>query len=302
MRITNNMLSSNLLRNLSSAQERVNDLQNQLSSGLKINKPSDDPVGIENVLRIKSTISSVTQWKNNADEALSVMNTTDSALGEMTSIMQRIRELSLQAATDTMTSDGKKAIGMEVDQLKQQIQDMANLQVGNKYIFGGTRTNQPPLPQGTTTWLGNDQDICYQVGNNENLPISVNGQTLFTTPMTGGPGLLTVLSDLSDMLNEVGAGVGSTAEDISAKLADLDSNIDNMLALRADLGARTNRMTALSDHLDLTSINLTQNLSDIEDADPAKTIIEFQNQQNVYKAALSVGAQIIQPSLVDFIK
>lgn len=304
MRITNNMLSQNLLRNLEAAQGRMNDLQNQLSSGHRINKPSDDPVGIENALRIKGTISSVDQWKNNASQALSIMNTTDSTMGDMTSMLQRIRELTVQAANDTSTSEDRKAMGQEVDQLKNQLQLLANTQIGNKYIFGGTRTDQPPMPVGTTTWQGNNQDITYPVGNNLNLPISVNGQTLFVSPMTtnsaGNPtqGLFKTLDDLSTLLNTP----GSSGTDISNMLADIDGNIDNVSALRANLGARTNRMTAISDQLDSTSMNLKQNLSDIQDADMAKTITDFQNQQNVYKAALSVGAQIIQPSLVDFMK
>lgn len=304
MRITNNMLSNNLLRNLEAAQGRMDDLQNQLSTGHRINHPSDDPVGIQNALRIKSSISSVNQWKNNASEALSIMNTTDSTLGDMTSMLQRVRELTVQASNDTSTSEDRQAMGQEVSQLKDQIQMVANTQVGNKYIFGGTRTDQQPIPMGQTSWQGNTQDITFQVGNNLNLPISVSGDKLFENPITTHPDgtptakLFDTLNQLTNLLQDP----NTTGADISGKLSDLDGNIDNISALRADLGARTNRMTAISDQLDNTASNLTQNLSDIQDADMAKTITDFQNQQNVYKAALSVGAQIIQPSLVDFMK
>lgn len=292
VRITNNMLSQNLLRSLESAQGRMYNLQNQLSSGQRITKPSDDPVGIENALRLKSTISSVDQWKNNASQALSIMNSTDSTMNDMNSMLQRVRELTVQAANDTNTFESRKAIGQEVDQLKNQLQMLANTQIGSKYIFGGTQTDQPPI-DASLTWQGNEQDIVYPVGSNLNMPISVNGKALFESK-----GLFATLTNLSTLLNDA----GTTGEAISNTLSDIDGNIDNVVALRAGLGARTNRMTVISDQLDSTSINLVQNLSDIQDADMAKTITDFQNQQNVYKAALSVGAQIIQPSLVDFMR
>ncbi|AHF07810.1 flagellar hook-associated protein FlgL [Desulfitobacterium metallireducens] len=303
MRITNNMLSQNLLRNLEAAQGRMDNLQNQLGSGQRITKPSDDPVGIENALRLKTTISSVDQWKNNASQALSIMNTTDSTLGDMNSMLQRVRELTVQAANGTNTVESRQAIGQEVDQIKNQLQMLAKTQIGTKYIFGGTQTDQPPITidpiTGTTNWQGNVQDIAYPVGTNLNMPISVNGNTLLFNPMDGkSTGLFTTLDNLSNLLKDP----TKTGEDISNTLPNIDGNIDNVLALRAGLGARTNRMTAISEQLDSTSTNLVQNLSDIQDADMAKTITDFQNQQNVYKAALSVGAQIIQPSLVDFLK
>lgn len=293
MRVTNNMMNQGLLRNLEGAQVRLSDLQNQLSSGQRISKPSDDPVGIENAMRLKSTLASVGQWKSNAGEALSIMNTTDSALSDLNSMLQRIRELTVQAANDTNSTDERQAIAQEVDQLTSQIETLGNTQAGNKYIFGGTQTSTPPISGGV--WVGNTQDITFQVGDNLTIPVTVSGNKLFGTSAPNLLGTLTALSnDLKDSTK--------TGTDISNHLSDLDANIDNVLAVQADLGARTNRMTTISDQLDTMTTNLTANLSTIQDTDMAKTIVDFNSQQNVYKAALSVGAQIIQTSLVDFIK
>lgn len=287
------MMSQGLLGNLEGAQVRLSDLQNQLSSGQRISKPSDDPVGIENAMRLKSTLASVGQWKNNASQALSIMNTTDSALSDLNSILQRIRELTVQAANDSNSTDERLATAQEVDQLTSQIEMLGNTQVGDKYIFGGTQTNTPPISGGT--WVGNTQDIAFQVGNNLTIPVTASGDKLFGTSAPDLLGTLTALSnDLKDSTK--------TGTDIGNHLSDLDANINNVLAVQADLGARTNRMTTISDQLDSMNSNLTENLSTIQDADMAKTIVDFNSQQNVYKAALSVGAQIIQTSLVDFIK
>ena len=173
MRITNNMLSNNLLRNLESAQGRMDQLQNQLSSRLRISRPSDDPVGIQNAMRLKSNISSVEQWKSNADSAIGYMNTTDSTLGDITSILQRVRELTVQG-NGTLSAEDKKNLEIEVKQISDQLHIMANTQIGSKYIFSGTATDKELITSGGT-WQGNDQDVKFEIGNNLSLPISVNG-------------------------------------------------------------------------------------------------------------------------------
>jgi flagellar hook-associated protein 3 len=298
MRITNNILSQNLLRNLESAEGRMDKLQNQLSTGHKINRPSDDPAGVQNAMRLKSNISSVEQWKSNADSALDYMNTTDGTLGEVTSMLQRVRELAVEGANGTLSTDDRTAVADEVNQISDQLHMMANTQVGTKYIFSGTATDkqlqiQDPDTKKWTTQVspGNDQDVKYEVGNNLNLSISVKGKDLFGDDTAG---LFVNLNKLKDALDN------NDTDGINNALGSVDSSINNVIDLRSDLGARINRMSAIQSQLDSTSTNLQQNLSSIQDADMAKTITDFTSQQNVYKAALSVGAKIIQPSLVDF--
>ena len=238
MRITNNMLSQNLLRNLESAQGRMDQLQNQLSSGLRISRPSDDPVGIQNAMRLKSNISSVEQWKKNADEALGYMNATDSTLGDMTSMLQRVRELTVQGANGTLSVGDKNNLAIEVDQISDQLHMMANTQIGSKYIFSGTATDKELITSGGT-WQGNNQDVKFEVGNNSNLPISVNGNNLFGDTTTIPSGIFTTLGALSTALKT------NDSTGIDTALGNIDTNINNVIALRSDLGARTNRMTAL---------------------------------------------------------
>ena len=295
LRITNKMMTQNLLRNLETTQQRMSQIQDQMSSGYRITRPSDDPVGIQNALRMKSNISAVEQWKSNVDEALGLMDTTDGTLGDMTSMLHRVKELTVQGANGTLSGNDRENIAIEIDQISEQLRMLANSKVGSKFIFSGTATDQELLTS-DGTWQGNGQEVKFEVGNNLSLPISVNGQTLFKTPLNGAAGIFDTLEALSTALKT------NDSAGINNSLKDIEGNLDNVLAHRADIGARTNRMTALSEQLDTTSFNLQKNLSDIQNADIAKTIIEFKNQENVYKAALSIGAQIIQPSLVDFMR
>jgi len=304
MRVTNNMISQNLLRNLQTSQEKIQQMQDQASSGLRINKPSDDPVGIQNVMRLKNNISSVEQWKSNADAALGDMNMADGTLGDMTSMLQRVKDLAVQGSNETLSADDRKTVATEVDQLTKQIKIMANTQIGSKYIFSGTATDQELIPTDGSPLSGskaNGDNVTLEIGNQVSIPIYVIGQTLFGISAAEPNGL--VPKGLLDTLDKLSAGL--TTNDttaITASLDDLDTNINNVINQRAGLGASMNRVTAVQSQLDSTSLNLQKSLSDVQSVDMAKAITDFTSQQTTYKAALSVGAQILQISLVDYIK
>ena len=292
MRITNNMISQNLLRNLETSQEKIQQLQDQVSSGLKISKPSDDPIGISNVMRLNNSISSVNQYQSSAGAALDSMNATDSTLGDITSMLQSVKALAVQGADGNQTADDRTTIAAGVDQLAAQLKISANTQIGSKYIFSGTATDTETIAA-DGTFQGNNQDVTLNMGNNVSIPISVNGQTLFGDSTTG---VFATLTKLSAALK------ANDTTAINATLNDLDTNLNNVINQRAVLGGSVNRVTALQSQLDSTSANLKQSLSDIQSSDVAQTYTDFTAQQTTYKAALSVGAQILQVSLVDYMK
>ncbi|MHB1650914.1 MAG: flagellar hook-associated protein FlgL [Desulfitobacteriaceae bacterium] len=289
MRITNLMLGQNLLRNLDNAQNNMDKYQNELSSGHKIFQPSDDPVGIESALRIKSTLSAVKQWGSNADQGLSFLQTTDSALNNIMGMLQRARELAVQGASDTVTGDGRKDIAAEVTQLAAQVGVVANTKYGSKYLFGGTNTN---IPWVSGTWNGNSQAINYEIGSQSYVQINSDGTPLFNAATGIGKTLTDFETHLTNNQGDL------VAQDIST----LDTQLSAVMAARADVGARSNRLETIQQQLDSMSTDLTQNLSKIQDVDVAKVVVDLNNQENVYRAALSVGAKIIQPSLVDFLR
>ena len=294
MRVTNNMLVQNLLKNLQSANNRMDLIQNRLASGQAITKSSDDPVKIGTTLRYKSSISSMEQWKINAGEALANLETTEGILGNMTSMLQRVRELAVQGASGSNSVNDHQQIAQEVDQLTEQFQVIANSQVGTRYVFSGTLVDIPPMPE-PGVWNGNSSEYKIEVGSNLRMGVSIDGRKLF--------GIDNPTGSLFDTLNKLSDGLKTGDQNmINDALGEVDGHTDEVLALRAELGAKTNRMHVIFEQLDSSIINLKQNLSDLQDADMAETIMEFQSVQNVYRAALSVGSQIIQPSLIDFMR
>ena len=295
MRITNSMMAQDFLSNLQLSENRMNDLQNQLASGYKINKPSDDPAGIQNVMTLKNNLAVVGQWSSNADEALQFMNTTEGTLQNLTSMLQRVRELAVEGANGTLDAGDQSAVASEVQQITQQVQMLANSQIGSKYIFSGTATDQKLIPD-TGTSNANGNLLTFEVGSGLNIPVSVNGFALFGdgTSVNGNGGIMDTLNKLNQALQD------NDPTAVSNLLTNIDNNVNNVIDINADLGARVNRITAIQNQLSTTTLSLQTNLASVQDADMAQSITDFTSQQNVFQAALAVGAKILPPSLVDF--
>ncbi|AFM42738.1 flagellar hook-associated protein 3 [Desulfosporosinus acidiphilus SJ4] len=314
MRVTSGMMSRNFLQNLNGSQENLLILQNQLSSGLRILEPSDDPSGANKVLGYKTSLSMLTQTQTNVTQASSFMGTTDSTLSDVQSMLQRAYELAVQGANDTNSSTSREDIATEVDQITKQIGTLANTKFGDRYIFNGTATDQLPVDSTGTHFSASYNPIQLDIGNGSMVNISVNGKGVFetssstpngllsstaydpssgTAPTTGQTGILDTLS------YELRFGDSSS---ISATVDKISACLDNISNVRAALGANVNRVTAISNQLDTSKNNLTSDISTTQNIDMAGAISDFQSQQNTFEAALSVGAKIIPPSLVDFLK
>jgi len=295
MRITNNIISSNLLSNLQKSSNKMIDLQNSISTGQAISKPSDDPSKITAILGLKTNISSMEQWKDNASRALDYMSSVESVTANMTSMLQRLRELAVQGSSQTNSPDDLGDIKKEVDQIIEQLGVMANSQVGSRYIFSGTNTDTAPWTG--TLWEGNAESLSVELGANVNFNISINSQELFGVDTgTGVSDFFTALNDFSTALNNGDYTAAGNS------IADLDSILSTFIDVRAELGAKISRVETISNNLETSIINAEMNLSNLRDTDLAAAIVDYNSTMNTYRAALSVGAQIIQPSLVDFLQ
>lgn len=178
LRITNSMMVNDLKRNMNTNMLRMAELQLQLSSGRKINKPSDDPAGIVTSLRLRSNLVESEQFRRNIDEAASFMQTTDDAMSMINEIMHKINELTVKAATGTNNPSSQEAIAQEILELNEQLKIAANTTYGNKYIFGGTNTTQAPSQNGL--WRGNDDLIQLEIGVGVKIPINLKTKGYFS--------------------------------------------------------------------------------------------------------------------------
>lgn len=304
LRVTSNMMSSQLLLNLNRNARTMNDTQLQLSSGRKINKPSDDPVGITYSLRYRAELSSNEQYTKNVDSSLSWLDYNDTTLGQAGDVVQRLRELTVQASTGSNPQSALDSINAEVLQLKEQLVDISNSKLNGKYIFNGEQYDTKPydFAKGTdgtydvskaiTTDTG---QIQYIVGEDVRMPINQTGNDVFG--YTGdADNIFTVINNISAALTS------GNITAVSAELDNIDTRVETILTARSEVGAKTNRIELMQDRLSDLNINLTDLQAKTEDADYEGLIMQSKIQENIYNASLSVGAKIISTTLVDFIR
>ncbi|WP_289140225.1 flagellar hook-associated protein FlgL [uncultured Brevibacillus sp.] len=295
VRVTQNMLNSNMLRNLHNSMYSMDKMQQQLSSGSKISKPSDDPVVATRGMFYRSSLMENEQYQRNIGEVQSWLELSDKALDEAGSIMHRIRESAVNSGNTTLGADSLQAIGKEIEQLKEHLGTIANQTLGGKYIFGGSDILTPPydVTTGKLTTT-NTSEIMLEVSTGIHVPINVSGQSVFNFPGTGG-------QNVFELMDKIVADL-KAGKPVNTELGNIDEQMDNLLGVRSTLGARANRIELIQDRMEKEENTITEGMSKNEDADVAEVITNLKTQENVHRAALGAGARIIQPSLLDFLR
>jgi flagellar hook-associated protein 3 FlgL len=293
-RITNNMISRSVLNDLNEVSQRLSKTQQRMSSGKQITRPSDDPYGTSRALSLRADIAGAQQYQRNVGEATAWQSVTDSALSKITEAVQRARDLAIQGASDPAGQAARNADAAEIDQLIASVKQEANASYGGRYVFSGTATDIAPYAvAGADTYLGDTAAVAREIGPGVSVQVNVVGSSLLGSGQAAADGkLLNVLRDLSDHLKS-----GTVASMNTLRTTDIkaiDTNLDAISQARATVGATTNRLESANGRLQEVEESLTKLLSDVEDADMAKTYTDFSMQQSVYQSALRAGSNIVQ--------
>jgi len=291
-RITNGMMAGTVLADVENVYNQLAQTQERLSSGKQLTKPSDDPFATSRALLYRAGLAANKQYQANVDDGTSWLDTTDTALGNMSDDAQRARDLILQGANGTATQTARNAIADELDQLADSIKTAGNTQYAGRYIFAGMLTQSPPFTVGgADTYNGDSGAVGRAIGDGVVIPINVTGDTVVSP----------LLAAIRQASTDLRAG-GNPANLATTDLQALDAATDSVTSTQAIVGARTNRLASAASRLQQLELAQTKQLSDTEDADIAQTMIDYSSQTAVYQAALKAGATIIQPSLIDFLR
>ena len=297
-RITESMTGRRLLADLNASTSLVAKYQRQISSGRRMEKPSDDPLATHTALRLRNELQGLANDQRSISDAKGWLDTTEAALGAMTDIAQRARELALQGSNGTMAQADRNKIADEIDQLIQTAKSSANASYGGRYVFSGTRTDTPPYLSGAVdAWQGDPGGTIYRtVGAGQTIPVNVRGEDVLGNGGTDGK-LLATMRSLSNNLR-----TGNIAALQASDLGALSTNLEEITSARGVVGALTNRIESAAVRLAQIEEATTGLLSEAEDTDIAKALIQLTTQQSVYQAALKSGQTLIQPSLLDFLR
>jgi flagellar hook-associated protein 3 FlgL len=298
VRITQRAVAQTALQGLNRNLTDLGKLQQQLTSGKVVSRPSDSPTAVNRSLQIRKDQAATAQYARNISDAQSWMETTDTALTSMVAQVRRVRDLTVQAANDgAMTTEARTAVSAEVAALRDSLLGLANENVDGRPVFGGA-TSGSRAYQADGTWVGVGSadgtgvvPIKRRISNDEQVRIDTTGPEAF-----GPPG-----SDLFAVVGKIAADVGAGIA-VQDGLTDLDAAIDRLLTAASTVGARAARIDNAAQVNTDRSLALSKQLANVEDVDLPKTIMQLQFQQTGYQAALQATAQVIQPSLADFLR
>jgi flagellar hook-associated protein 3 FlgL len=266
-----------------------------MSSGKELTTASDDPFATSRALGLRNEVAQNQQFQRNVDEAASWQSAADAALGNMGDLVLRARDLLVQGATGTTSDAGRRDIATEITQLIDALKAEGNAEYAGRYIFAGSATLTAPYQQGANdTFAGNGETLKREIGPGTQIDLNQTGQAVLGDQ---NGGLLSTLRSIVTHLQS-----GDTASLGGTDLRALDTAHDGLLSARAVVGATTNRLDTAKGRLQQLQETATKLLSETEDADMAKTLVDFSMQQAVYQSALKAGANLIQPSLMDFLR
>jgi flagellar hook-associated protein 3 FlgL len=288
MRVTDSMMRDGALRGLNANAMGLYALQEQLSSGKALNRPSDDPAQVRQAMKIRDTLTELKQYTRNIDAANRTVSAADGALGAATELLQRAHELALQGANGTYSPSDRQALALEVEQLAGQMVQVAGTKVADTYIFGGFQTDSPPYASPTGAYQGDAGAIQARIAPGASVQVNLIGSTVF------GP----ALAALEGLRSELAAGVPVTAGTISA----LDVAQNTVLSARATIGALQNRLDGTNDIVGQATDAAEKLLSVTADVDVTAAISQYSERQLTYNAALKINGQILQTSLFDYLR
>ncbi len=308
MRVTENMTMNLTLAMLQQQQEKINTLQQQVSSGLRINEPADDPVSAQQALDLKAVMAATDQYSRNIQTGTSWLSQMDSSMSNMNNVLVRAKELATQMANGTYDAADRQSAAIEVTQLRDQMISLGNTQIAGKYVFGGFVSDQPPfvtqdgVPTATDKagdFKGTDDPINIQIGPASSVAINYSGGKLLrggTPPGSSGPDVIGTLNDLITALNN------NDQQGITNSLPGLTNSLQQIQAAQGEVGARENRLEDSDKILTSSKDYLTKALSSKEDADYTQVLSDLAKQQTAYQATLAATAQFAKISLLDYMK
>lgn len=297
-RITDTTRSQRLTQQINAARLRLDNAAEQIATGKRINRPSDDPSGASAIFRLRTTQLQLDQYSRNIDGAKENLAVADTALESYQLALDRTRVLLARAASDPTLDKARTPIATELAGIIERVREVANIQYGDHYVFGGSRLSAPPydnngVPSATPTI----QPTIQADPSGTQLPISILAESF----LQDGSG--TVIDVLRTVLTAV-QGTGNTANDVTILHTAIDrlrAFTDLSSAARAQVGEQINHATEIKARLQQYDLAIEESAQRIESVDLAEAATALKESDNVLTAVLQAGSQFGQRNLLDFL-
>lgn len=291
MRISENGMARTVLHDLMMNRNRLSSIYEQLSSGSRINRPSDDPGGTVTVMQIRSSLAEIEQFKTNTTTVTDLLSMAELSLNDVSEALNQLRELVIQGSNDILPDESLNALGQTAEGLVGHLLSLGNTQHAGRYLFSGHQTRTLPfsIEDSVVHYAGDDGVMVHEVGPGIQMPMNVPGDRIFND-------VLDVAVQIRDAL------LDRDSEAVSEHLDALDAAGDAILTVRAEIGGRVNRLELGRNRLEDMEISLARVMSETADVDMAEMVMRLATAEQAYQTSLATGARILPPTLLDYLR
>lgn len=331
MRVSDRANQGVVQDNLHRSRSRLENLQTQVSTLKRVNRPSDDPVGAAKILEVRTDKVNNEQFQSNGKLAEALLNNTDHALQDLSEILMRAKEIAInQSSGASSTPETRIGVAEEVTQLYQQALAVGNRRIGDRFLFGGYRTNTAPFDR-EGKYLGDQGEMMVEIGREVYIGTNLPGSEVFNTqpqgPQNEVPSPRSAPSQVPEKNNQVNRTLASQDEEsspninyfeelkalrvglltgdlntIRGTLERFDDLQGKVIALRSKIGSRVQGIQGTISAHERHNITNAQLTSSIEDADMTQVVSDLAKEETVYKSTLASSKNLIQPTLLDFLR
>jgi flagellar hook-associated protein 3 FlgL len=300
MRITNNITTQNALRTLQRGQRQLSLASDRVTTGLRFQHASEDPVAAAQVMRTSGSLRALEQYRRNVEAAQARTAAEEGVLDQLSTVLTRANELAVSQAPGTATAETRRVAKAEVDQLFRFAVSLGNTKHGDGFLFGGAQSAVAPFTLDDSdpdaldfTASGAQGEHTVEISAGQMLSTNHDGPQLFGDA-AGGP--LAALRELSRALGANDqAAIGAAGDAVKAAL-------DGTQTLVGDIGARTNQLDITSSNLDALKITLTTFKSDLQEVDFEQAVTELVGRQTAFQAAMMATSRVIGMNLTDYLR
>jgi flagellar hook-associated protein 3 FlgL len=292
-RTTNQTLARSAQQNLQANMSRMAKLQEQVSSSTAITRPSDNPAGTADALKVRAEIRANAQYSSNINDADGWLTTVDSALDNTTDLMRRIKDLALRGASAGLSPANRDAVATELEGLKKDLLKEANTTFAGRSVFAGNSDAKSAFTEenGAYVHSGSGAGVTRRVDGGAPVRVDADGSAVF------GSGAGSVFALVDSLAADLRSGA-----DVTGHLASIDARANTILSRHTEVGVRHAAVLKARDTNLEQTVSLEARRSGIEDLDTAKVILDLKLQELSYQTALSVTARALQPTLMDFLR
>ena len=324
MRITNSSMIRSHLYDTQNNLTNMSKINQQISTSKVINTVSDDPHKAIKIMNINNEIKYTEKYNYNIDESVGWMNTTDGALDNVGNLLGEIKETILKVGNGTYSQNEMKSLNEDMNEKIKQLADTLNSTHGGKYLFGGSSVDDAPItvienPDGTVKLefskdkngqtIPNTDDLKADISSGINIDYNISvGEILNIKDGNGNTvNLLDEINNLSTLMNDIANGDEQTAAKAKETLLNdtkgkIDTLFDHVVNERTSLGVRVSTAEKIKELNDEDILNIQDVLSKTQDTDVVEKFIELKSAEMIYQASIQVGAKLIQPTILDYIR